>query len=169
MNITIRDTVVLDAHGGLNVQTRGPGSVRNLTVANLVVSHAIFDAPCKPWMGNAQPVAISADRWCGGPAPCDENGGPPAGTITVRCLALARCRHLAMYFCLRAVSPYSLMIYTVDTTVEAECRVGKHNQPVRERYIHFRQSEQSLHFRLLHTVSPSLVDIATVDISWKSQ
>lgn len=84
VNITIRDTVVLDAHGGLNVQTRGPGSVRGLTVTNLVVSHAIFDAPCKPWMGNAQPVAISADRWCGGPAPCDENGGPPAGTITVR-------------------------------------------------------------------------------------
>ena len=99
VNVTIRDTVVLDAHGGLNVQTRGPGSVRNLTVTNFMVSHAIFDAPCQPWMGNAQPVAISADRWCGGPAPCDENGGPPAGTITVRSFGSFSQLHVTVLSC----------------------------------------------------------------------
>ena len=104
VNVTIRDTVVLDAHGGLNVQTRGPGSVRNLTVTNLVVSHAIFDAPCKPWMGNAQPVAISADRWCGGPAPCDEDGGPPAGTITVRFSRLRAAGDVLQLICLWSLS-----------------------------------------------------------------
>lgn len=77
-----------------------------------VVSHAIFDAPCKPWMGNAQPLSISADRWCGGPAPCDQNGGPPAGTITVRVLLqvhavstynILRKRALIHYGCVLAL------------------------------------------------------------------
>ena len=80
VNVTIRNTVVVNAHGGLLVQTRGPGSVIGLTVENFMVSHSLFDSPCRPWMGNAQAIAISADRWCGGPAPCDREG-PPAGTI----------------------------------------------------------------------------------------
>ena len=88
VNVTIVDTVVISAHGGLLAQTRGPGSIRGLTVRNFLVSRSLFDSPCKPWMGNAQPIAISADRWCGGPAPCDKPAGegkppgPLAGTIT---------------------------------------------------------------------------------------
>lgn len=80
VNVTIRNVVVMDAHGGLLIQTRGPGSIRGLSVSNMMVSHAIFDAPCKPWMGNAQSIAISADQWCSGPAGCNAESG--AGTIT---------------------------------------------------------------------------------------
>ena len=65
------------------------GSIRGLAVSNFLVSKALFNAPCKPWLGNGQPIAISADRWCGGPAPCDKptegpwaSSGEPAGTIT---------------------------------------------------------------------------------------
>jgi polygalacturonase len=86
VNVTIRDTIVMNAHGGLLVSVRGPGSIRGLTVTNLLISRTLFNAPCRPWMGNAQPIAVSADRWCGGPAPCDKDGesgaGVPAGTIT---------------------------------------------------------------------------------------
>ena len=35
VNVTIRDVVVMDAHGGLLIQTRGPGSIRGLTVTNV--------------------------------------------------------------------------------------------------------------------------------------
>jgi hypothetical protein len=73
---------VIDAHSGLLAQTRGPGSIRGLTVTNFLVSKALFNAPCKPWMGNGNPIAISADRWCSGPAPCDN--------VRSRCVAL-RC------------------------------------------------------------------------------
>lgn len=134
VNVTIRDTVVLDAHGGLNVQTRGPGSVRNLTVTNFMVSHAIFDAPCQPWMGNAQLVAISADRWCGGPAPCDENGGPPAGTITVR--SFGSFSQLLWFLSSLSRAPYNHDMYV---WTGSECRVGKHHRPVGERHIHIGQ------------------------------
>ena len=37
VNVTIRDTIVMNAHGGLLVSVRGPGSIRGLTVTNLLV------------------------------------------------------------------------------------------------------------------------------------
>ena len=50
VNITIRDVVVIDAHSGLLAQVRGPGSIRGLTVTNFLVSKALYNAPCTPWM-----------------------------------------------------------------------------------------------------------------------
>eukprot|EP00040_Diaphanoeca_grandis_P002466 m.21787 g.21787 ORF g.21787 m.21787 type:complete len:505 (-) comp13535_c0_seq1:28-1542(-) len=80
INITVRRVRVIDAHGGLLVQVRGPGSIRGLFVSNLLVSHTTFNAPCHPWMGNAHPISISADRWAGGPA--GGGVGSVAGTIS---------------------------------------------------------------------------------------
>ena len=83
INVTVRRVRVLDAHSGLLVQVRGPGSVRGLTVENVAISRATFNAPCTPWMGNAQPIVLSADAWAGGPAgaACVPSGVPKCGSI----------------------------------------------------------------------------------------
>merc|ERR1712166_1059629 len=52
INVTVNNVQVIDSHGGMLVQVRGPGSVRALRVTNFMVSHATFNAPCLPWMGN---------------------------------------------------------------------------------------------------------------------
>ena len=46
VNVTIRRVRVLDAHGGICAQIRGPGSIRGLHVSNFMVSRATFNAPC---------------------------------------------------------------------------------------------------------------------------
>ena len=83
INVTVRRVRVLDAHNGLLVQVRGPGSIRGLTVENVAISRATFNAPCTLWMGNAQPIVLSADVWAGGPAgpACVPSGMPKCGSI----------------------------------------------------------------------------------------
>ena len=75
INVTVRRVRVFDAHGGMDVQIRGPGSIKGLHVSNLLVVRTTFNAPCHPWMGNGQAISISADVWKGGPT------GKASGTL----------------------------------------------------------------------------------------
>ena len=43
------------------------------------MARTTFNAPCYPWMGNANPIVLSADVWAGGPAGRASN---ISGTIT---------------------------------------------------------------------------------------
>eukprot|EP00947_MAST-08B_sp_MAST-8B-sp1_P002649 g2649.t1 len=82
VNVTIRRVTVLDSHQGVLAQVRGPGSIRGLAISQMLVTRASFNAPCVPWMGNAHPIALSADRWRGGPADRGPVPVPRPGTIT---------------------------------------------------------------------------------------
>lgn len=78
VNVTLRRVTVVDAHGGITAQVRGPGSIRGLRVENFLVGRTGFIAPCFPWMGNGSPIVLSADVWAGGPA----GASNISGTIT---------------------------------------------------------------------------------------
>lgn len=76
INVTINKVRVLDAHQGVDAQVRGPGSIRGLSVTNMLMTRTTFNAPCYPWMGNGMPISISADVWADGPA-----GSSAYGTV----------------------------------------------------------------------------------------
>ena len=86
MSAIVIDRVhIYSSHQGIGIDWRGAGNLHGAVLSNINIHSAqcdgsgSYDDP--HWMGNAQPIVLSADRWRGGPA---DRGPAPSPARAIR-------------------------------------------------------------------------------------